>query len=55
MGNGLDLITPPGPGGVAVLRLNDSMRKETLARLGLSEVPRGTARLVRPSLGRGLG
>ena len=51
MGNGLDLITPPGPGGVAVLRLNDSMRKETLVRLGLSEVPRGTARLVRPQSG----
>lgn len=49
-GSGLELVTPLGPAGVAVLRFHDSTRKETLERLGLNEVPPGAVHLVRPSL-----
>ncbi|HIG87797.1 MAG TPA: GTP-binding protein [Planctomycetes bacterium] len=49
-GSGLELVTPQGPAGVAVLRLHESTRKETLERFGLHEVPLGSVHLVRPSL-----
>jgi len=49
-GSGLELVTPHGPAGVAVLRFHESTRKETLERFGLHEVPPGSVHLVRPSL-----